>query len=44
MYVRDYGLLIAKADLAPPGVLTVAEFARQVRAEKDATQKPEPKK
>jgi hypothetical protein len=44
VYVRDYGLLITKADLAPPGAPTLAEFARQVQAQKDAAPKPEPKK
>jgi hypothetical protein len=44
VYVRDYGLLITKTELAPPGAPTLAEFARQVRAEKDAAPKPDPKK
>jgi hypothetical protein len=39
VYVRDYGLLITKKELAPPGAPTLAEFARQAQAPK-----PEPKK
>lgn len=42
-YVRDYGLLITKTDLAPQGALTLADFARQVQAQKEATAKPEKK-
>jgi hypothetical protein len=38
VYIRDYGLLITKVELAPPDAPTLAEFARQIRAE------PEPKK
>lgn len=41
-YVRDYGLLITKTDLAPQGAPTLADFARQVQAER-AT-KADPKK
>lgn len=36
VYVREYGLLIARADEAPKDALTLTEFARQVRAEKAA--------
>jgi hypothetical protein len=34
VYVRDYGLLMTKTDLAPPGAPTLAEFARQAQNEK----------
>ncbi len=44
VYVRDYGLLVTKTDLAPPGAPTLAEFARQVQAQKEAAAKPGPKK
>lgn len=40
-YIREYGLLLTAADSAPPGALTLAEFARLVRAEKE---KGEPKR
>jgi hypothetical protein len=33
VYVRDYGLLIARVDLAPPGTLTLAEFVQHAQAE-----------
>jgi hypothetical protein len=32
LYVRDYGLLYTPARLAPPGALTLAEFAKQKSA------------
>ena len=34
IYVREYGLLMTKVDLAPPGALTLNEFVRQLRAAK----------
>jgi hypothetical protein len=34
VYVREYGLLVTRAELAPQGALTLGEFARQARAEK----------
>ena len=39
LYVREYGFLLESKDLAPPKSLTVAEFAKEVRAEKAATPK-----
>jgi hypothetical protein len=36
VYVRDYGLLVTRVELAPKGAITLGEFARQVRAEKAA--------
>jgi hypothetical protein len=44
VYVRDYGLLITKTDLAPQGAPTLAEFARQAQTRKDAAPKEAPKK
>lgn len=44
VYVRDYGLLVTRTDLAPRGALTVSEFARQVRAEGAAKAAAETKK
>lgn len=44
LYVRDYGLLLAPANEAPAGALTVAEFWQRARAEKAAKEKPAPKK
>jgi hypothetical protein len=34
IYVREYGLLMTKVDLAPPGAVTLNEFVRQLRAAK----------
>jgi hypothetical protein len=34
VYVREYGLLIARVQDAPKDAPTLTEFARQVRAEK----------
>ncbi len=42
-YVREYGLLLTAVDSAPPGALTLTEFARLVRAEREE-KKAEPKK
>jgi hypothetical protein len=44
VYVREYGLLLERSRFAPPGAPTLAEFARQVQAQKDATPKEAPKK
>jgi hypothetical protein len=45
IYVRDYGLLLADAETAPPGAVTVQDFWKQVRAEKaKEAKKAEPKK
>ncbi len=50
VYVRDYGLLVTRADLAPPGAVTLADFARQVKTQADLDKAvrdkagPEPKK
>lgn len=42
-YIREYGLLLAAVDAAPPGALSLTEFARLVRAEKEE-KKAEPKR
>lgn len=42
-YIREYGLLLTAVDAAPPGALSLTEFARLVRAEKEE-KKAEPKK
>lgn len=34
IYIREYGLLMTKIDLAPPGALTLNEFVMQLRAMK----------
>jgi len=34
IYVREYGLLMTKIDLAPQGALTLSEFVRQLRVTK----------
>jgi hypothetical protein len=39
-YFREYGVLITNKSLAPPGAITLSEFARQVRAEKAAEAEP----
>lgn len=39
VYVREYGLMVAYSETAPPGAITLSEFARQVRAERAATKK-----
>jgi hypothetical protein len=44
VYIREYGLLVTQAELAPPGAVTLADFVRQMRAEKAAeAAKPAPK-
>lgn len=35
-YVREYGLMLTSPQYAPPGALTLGEYARQVRVEKAA--------
>jgi hypothetical protein len=37
-YVREYGILVTNAKSAPPGAITLAEFTRQIHAEKKATE------
>jgi hypothetical protein len=34
IYVREYGLLMTKTNLAPPGALTLSEYVRQLRTAK----------
>ncbi|MEO2090361.1 MAG: hypothetical protein ABGY75_12820, partial [Gemmataceae bacterium] len=42
-YIREYGLLLAAVDSAPPGAVSLTEFTRLVRAEREE-KKAEPKR